>query len=260
MRVLWKRKGSVFATCFLLAVSAAILQVESARASNIGVSPVNIYLTRDGPSALLTVTNQDSIPVSFQISLYAWNQSEIGQQELATTSDIVFFPQLLTIAPGESRKIRIGTTVFPGGVEKTYRIFLEELPTPQTMRSGAGLQIRLLSKISLPIFVEPDKQRFQTTISDIAVRKGKLSLRLANAGSIHILPSSVSVLGKDAAGKMLFQFEIPEWYILAQSSLLINVALPARSCAKTQTLFMVVQTDAGSIKKSFTLPPGACAP
>lgn len=260
MKVLLRRNGWVLATCFLLVASCATFQVEPARASNIGVSPVNIYLMRDGPSALLTVTNQDSTPVSFQVSLYAWNQSETGQQELAMTSDIVFFPTLLTIAPGESRKIRIGTSAFPAVIEKTYRIFLEELPTPQTMRSGAALQIRLLSKISLPIFVEPDKPNFQTAISDVAVRKDKLSLRIDNTGSVHILPSSVSLVGKDATGKVLFQLDVPEWYILAQSSLLVNVALPARSCAKTQTLAIAVQTDAGSVKKSFTMPPGACAP
>jgi len=228
-------------------------------ASTVAVSPVNIFLTADTPSALLTLTNQGSERVSFEISLYSWNQSDAGAMQLAPTSDVIFFPSLVTLSPGEARNIRIGTVIKPGAVEKSYRLFLEELPPPRTQASDhARLHVRLLSKISLPVFLEPDKLLFNTSIGDVTVHNRALSFKINNGGTTHIVPQSVNVSAKDRDGKVLFQRAAIVWYILPGESSKVDLDLPARTCADIRSISISLVTDTEVVKKSFAPPVGAC--
>ena len=252
------------------AISAAVLSLvvslgfvfgkaESVFASTVAVSPVNIFLTTDTPSALLTLTNQGSERVTFEISLYSWNQTNAGAMQLAPTPDIVFFPSLVTLNPGEARNIRIGTVVKPADVEKSYRLFLEELPSPRTRATDRGrLQVRLLSKISLPVFLVPDKVRFNTSISEVTVHHRALSFKINNNGTAHIIPEAVNVSAKDNAGTVLFQRAAIVWYILPGESSKVDVDLPARTCAQIRLLSISLETDTEVVKKSFAPSTGAC--
>ena len=58
--------------------------------------------------------------------------------------------------PGEQRNIRIGTAAPPGASEKTFRIFIEELPAPAAGSSG-GLpgQVTIRTRLGIPIFLGP---------------------------------------------------------------------------------------------------------
>jgi fimbrial chaperone protein len=257
-----KRLGRAISTgilCLVVSLGFVFGKAESVLASTVAVSPVNIFLTSDTPSALLTLTNQGSERVSFEISLYSWNQSDAGAMQLAPTSDVIFFPSLVTLSPGEARNIRIGTVIKPGQVEKTYRLFLEELPSPRTRASDHGrVHVRLLSKISLPVFLEPDKVRFNTSISDVTVHNRALSFKINNGGTTHILPQAVNVSAKDHAGNVLFQRTAIVWYILPGESSKVGVDLPARTCAEIRLLSISLETDTEVVKKSFEPPVGAC--
>jgi len=257
-----KRLGRAISTavlCLVVSLGFVFGKAESVLARTVVVSPVNIYLTADTPSALLTLTNQGSERVTFEISLYSWSQSDAGAMQLAPTSDIIFFPSLVTLNPGEVRNIRIGTVIKPGEIEKSYRLFLEELPSPRTRGSDHGrLHVRLLSKISLPIFLEPDRVRFNTSISDVTIHNRALSFKINNSGTAHILPQAVNVSGKDQAGDVLFQRASIVWYILAGESSKLDVDLPARTCAEIRLLSVSLETDTEVVKKSFAPPVGAC--
>jgi len=230
-------------------------------ASTVGVSPVNVTLSRDIASTMLSISNQGRENVSFSLATYAWSQGPSGKIELAPTSDIIFFPAFLSIGPGESRSVRIGTEMQSVAQEKSYRIILDELPPPRTGEaSHAGMQVRVLSRISIPIFIEPEEKHVQMQLDDAATRNGALAFQVHNTGSVHVAPD-VTVVGSDAAGGSLFTLGPQHvWYILAQGTRPIDVPLPKATCAKLRSLVITARSDATVVKKTVLTPSGACAP
>lgn len=254
------RAGSVLLVMLMLILGFVVGKAEPASAADVAVSPVNITLTRDIHSALLTITNQGAETVRFSLSTFAWGESDDGKMALAATTDIVFFPTLLTLTPGESRNVRLGTQLQPADVEKTYRIFLEELPSPQTSATGHGMQIHVLSKIGIPIFLVPDKPKLQAEIRSIAMTRNALSFQIANTGSVHVLPGPVTIAGSDEAEKIIFSKQINVWYVLANSTRTTSIALPPGTCAKIKNLSILMKMGTLVVKKSQPTPSGACAP
>jgi fimbrial chaperone protein len=253
------RAGSALLASLILILGFVVGKAEPAFGADIAVSPVNVTLTRDTHSALLTVTNQGADTVRFSLSTFAWGESDSGKMELAPTTDIVFFPTLLTLTPGEGRNVRLGTQLQPGDTEKTYRIFLEELPSPQTSATGRGMQIHVLSKIGIPIFLQPDKPKTQAEIRSIAMTRNAVSFQIANTGSVHMLPGPVTIAGSDEADKIIYSKQIDLWYVLAGGSRSSSVALPPGACAKIKNLSIWMKMGTLVVKKSQPTPSGACA-
>jgi P pilus assembly chaperone PapD len=56
---------------------------------------------------------------------------------------------------GGQRLIRLGTTAGPATREKTYRVYVEELPVGDGKTRGSGVSFAL--KIGVPLFVNPLK-------------------------------------------------------------------------------------------------------
>jgi fimbrial chaperone protein len=79
-----------------------------------------------------------------------------GEMLLTATDDLIFYPNLLAIEPGEERNIRVGANKSIVATEKSYRIFVEELP-PAEKSDHSG--IRILTKMGIPVFIQPAKQR-----------------------------------------------------------------------------------------------------
>lgn len=237
----------------------ATIAAQPARATNVGVSPVNIYLSSGSKTALLTLTNQATQSVNFSLSIYGWTQSETGATELEPTSDIIFFPRQVSIPPGESRNIRLGTQLEPGATERTYRILLEELPPQQTTRVPGV--IRLLTNISMPIFVVPNHQRVAVDISGMKVARHNLSFAIQNDGNVHIFPQSVIASGQGASQKTVFAAKAGDvWYILAGGARLVNIPIPPGTCSKIRMLGVTLTTDTAVLRKTLAMPAGACSP
>jgi fimbrial chaperone protein len=254
------RVGPALAASIASFLVVATLCVAAAHASTVGVSPVNITLDRSAPTALLTLTNQGDHPVTFSMNTYAWTQGASGKIELEPTSDIIFFPQSLSLAAGESRNVRIGSQLASGPVEKTYRIVLDELPPARTMQSTrTGMQIQILSQITIPIFIEPVTARVQMEIDDLAAHKGYLQFQVRNIGSVHVVPE-LTVIANGQNGEQLFTLGPQHvWYILADGARNVNVLLPAKDCHLVRSLSVAARAGTLVVKQSLQTPSGACA-
>jgi fimbrial chaperone protein len=242
--------------CAALAAGLTLCQAVAAQAASFSVNPVQVFLSATTKSALLTLKNETDQPVRFQLSLMAWNQDPGGQMQLAATDDIVFFPALLTLQSHEERKIRVGATVPPGKIEKTYRLFVEELPPLDKKDTPNG--VTMVTKMGIPIFLQPAKAIGQAAIRDLSAKDGRFLFKLENTGTVHFTPQSIRVKAADAAGVSLSDVKVDAWYVLAGGVRAFDLAVPAAQCAQVRSLTVEAQVEGALLRESVQTPGGAC--
>jgi fimbrial chaperone protein len=238
-----------------------LCQAESASASAFNVNPVQVFLSTSASSALLTITNESQDTLRFQITVFAWNQDEKGQMQLSATNDIVFFPTLLSLAPKEQKKVRVGATAPVGPIEKSYRIFFEELPPLDKTNEGSprSPQVQVLTKMGIPIFLQPVKPSARGAVEEISVKHGTLSFRVRNTGSAHFTLQGVRVRGMGEGAQPLFERQAEGWYVLAAGSRVYELPMPMEECPRMKSVAIEAQADRETFKASVAVPPGACA-
>jgi fimbrial chaperone protein len=241
-----------------LFLGLAICQAENVFASAYKVTPIQVVLSGKTSSALLTLTNESPETLRFQLSAFAWSQSPQGEMQLAPTDEVLFFPVLLSIGPGEERKVRVGATARAGSIQKTYRIFFEELPPPARPEAEVGSQVRLLTKMGIPIFLNPASPASVPKLESLAVGSEKVSFRLRNAGNAHFMAQLVRVTGVDARGEKTFERDLAGWYVLAGGERLFETGMSAEDCQRTRSVAVEVQTETRKLRESSAVSAGAC--
>jgi fimbrial chaperone protein len=241
------------------ALVAAVYLVAPAPASaaTFSVNPTQIYLAGRTTSTLLTLRNDSTETLRFQLTVFEWHQGAGGEIELTPTQDVVFFPALLSLNAGEERRVRVGSTTAAGTVEKTYRIFVEELPPsgPQ----GDATQVRVLTKMGIPIFVRPEKETANGALAGLGLREGALHFAINNTGNVHFVPQSITVRGMAGEGQPVFEQSLTGWYVLAGGRREFDVAVPAAECGRVASLVIDVGLGTSTLKESLPTPGGACA-
>ena len=124
---------------------------------------------------------------------------------------------MLKLAPGEERKVRVGTTLGSDAVEKSYRIFIEELPPPKNEPDGSN-GVQVLTRVGIPIFVAPVKTSAQATVSGVGLAQDGLHFQVDNQGTSHFVPQTLRVRGLAGNGQVVTDHTADGWYILAHSS------------------------------------------
>ncbi|MGH9458590.1 MAG: fimbrial biogenesis chaperone [Thermoanaerobaculia bacterium] len=241
----------------------ALSQAEPSFAANFRVSPIQVHLGGSGRSALVTLFNEADRPVRFQITAVTWNQTPEGEMDLAPTEDIVFFPKLLELGAGEQRNVRIAAQVDAGEVEKTYRLFFEEMPPPPT-RDGEGARVEVLTKMGVPIFVAPAGADADPAIGGFALEEGTLAFQVENRGGAHFTLHSVAVRGVNAEGAEVFSKRREGWYVLARSERDYTLELDERECGDTArieieaTISLPQESSTESIRADWPMPDEGC--
>jgi fimbrial chaperone protein len=228
-------------------------QAGAASAATFTVDPTQIFLSGRTGSVLLTLRNESTETLQFQLSVFAWAQSPTGEMQLEPTEDIVFFPTLLTLKPMETRRVRVGSATAQDVREKTYRIFVEELPPTNTVGNG----VRVLTKMGIPIFVRPVKEVATATLSDLRQQEGALRFTLTNAGTVHIVPQSIKVRGLTGPNTA-FDRELEGWYVLAGGRREFDVAFPKNACAQVTSIVVDIQFASAKLQERLQTPNGAC--
>jgi fimbrial chaperone protein len=242
--------------CLLAAV--ALLHPGEAAASTYTVNPTRVYLNASTGSALVTLKNESAEPLRMQVKAQRWAQSLDGEIQLSATEDLIVFPALLTLKPGEERKIRVATSVAFGPVEKTYRLYVEELP-PTTTEKVDGASVRILTRMGVPVFLQPAKPQAAALIRDLGLSNGRLTFQLVNTGNSHFLPSLVTVRGFAANGTTVGDWSINGWYVLAGTARAFALPLDRPACEHVRSLLVEVSVGETVLKSPLTTPGGACA-
>lgn len=171
-------------TCRWLIMTGTLF-TSLASAGNYAVSPLDVQFTQSSRSAVLTITNDDSQPLTLRVRAMRWTQNAAGQDDYQESQDLVFFPRRLDIQPGDKRIIRLGINSL-SQQETAYRLFIDEVPQVQAGKSGSS-KLAVLISFGIPVFVTPGEVTGGLAIKHANVDKGgKLALELENTGNSRV--------------------------------------------------------------------------
>lgn len=217
----------------------------AAGAGDLEIAPILVELSPDSRTALVTVRNTGTRSMRYQARVFAWAQEGDGRMALGPATDLFLFPPLLELQPGESRNLRLGTDAASGPVERSWRLFVEELPGAD---SGAATnQVRVLTRVGVPVFLAPRARVSKAEISFLPAEGARVRFTLRNAGTIRLRPRSVTVTFRTAAGEPVLERSLEAWYVLAGGERVYAVEVPPGVCARTADLIAVAALEDGAI-------------
>lgn len=236
---------------------AVFCQADVVFGASFTVNPTIIELSSRSSSVMVTVRNESTETMRFQLAAFTWNQRPDGEMELTPTEDIVFFPVLFSIEPKQERRVRVGLATGFGAIEKTYRLFVEEIPSEQSAPSaGAAVQVR--TKMGLPIFLRPVAPKSSVTLSTVGMSNGRVEFTVQNTGNIRVIPRGGKLTGFDEKGNRLFASDLPSWYVLANGVRSYSIDLSGGQCAQVRRLEVEFAFASATLKERLDTPRGVC--
>jgi fimbrial chaperone protein len=204
------------------------------------------------------VRNVSDSQVRLDLSVSAWDQTADGQMRLAPAPEFVVFPPLLEIAPHGERKIRLSTTAKFGAREQSYRLFVQELATPE--KPAEKPTIRFLTRIGIPVFLSPEKSEFRAEFSAVAISAGHLKFLLKNTGTTRLSPGEIKIEGRLADDRPAFTDKVDSWYVLAGGERAFDFTIPASECSRVSRIVIEAPLGDGKVTARVETPGGACGP
>ena len=236
-----------------LAIALAALGAATAFAGSFGVAPTRVDLGRGARSSLIEVSSDDTRKLSFQARLSRWQQDAAGKDEYAESQDLIFFPPLFSVNPGDKRVIRVGLKAGePIATETAYRLFIEEIPEPSPATSGS--EVKVVLRFGVPIFIAPAGAKPEFVVEAVEPVAGKVSMRVRNAGNVSAKFETVKILREGAV-----LAEATGWYVFPGVTRTFEVPLGAARCAAGDALEAVAQAEGVVLRRSFAAPAALCA-
>jgi fimbrial chaperone protein len=235
-------------TAFMTAL--LLLAVESAVAGSFSVSPTRLELAPGQRTAVITVRNADTVPLTVQTQLVAWTQ-ETGEETYADTRDILSTPPVFTIPPNGEQVVRVALRGQPDPTrELAYRVFLQEIP--QVVKAEVNT-LNMALRVGIPLFVAP----LQPAIGKLewlaqAQADGKLHVEAVNNGNAHVQVTGfeVSLSGRPE------RIPVNQMkYVLPGSRSSWTVDLPADMQAVSTGTWVVGSSDRGEFSAQAALAP-----
>jgi fimbrial chaperone protein len=208
----------------------------SAHAGSFTVNPVRVTLSATQAVAAITVRNVGTEATVVQLETSSWNQHD-GQDALASTTEVLATPPIITVPPGASRIIRVGLRR-PADPQRelTYRLFLREVPPPEPI--SQGLRVALL--LSIPVFVVPPRiPGPQVQWHAVRMQDGNIRLQAHNTGQSHVQLGQLQIAaaggGTVIATRNMSEYLLPdnarEWMVTATSAPAVGAPLVISSQA-----------------------------
>ncbi|MBE7939694.1 molecular chaperone [Ramlibacter aquaticus] len=226
-----------------LTVSALISS--PVRASEFSVAPVRLELNATLRSGALVVRNDSQESIGFQVDAMEWTQDAQGADRYTSSNDLIFFPKILSVEPGQESVIRVGARKPVVQAEKTYRLFIQEMPKPNALSqaTGPGAQVSLLLRFGAPIFVTPVQATDDAELQVASLDKGVLKLSAHNTGNRHQVIEGIHLRGLGADGKELYAMTLADRYLLAGTTKAFSTTLDAATCRALASIEVTLKTD-----------------
>ena len=240
---------------------AAVLLVLSACASaaEFAVIPLRVYLDRNAKAAEILVRNEGRSPLRMQLEAMSWEQDAEGVDRYEAAEGLIFFPRAMEIGAGESRTVRVGVRSAPVTREETFRLFIEELPSPADGdKPPPGASVQVLLRIGVPVFVAPVQPERKGDIAGLELRERKASFVVSNGGNVHLRADAVELAGTARDGRKLFVQSFSDRYWLAGASRRLVFEIPAEICGQLATLEATLAGDGVDLRRKIDVDPRSC--
>ncbi len=205
-----------------------------ATATPFQVTPMRLELESGSNIGNVTVFNSGDKPLDVQVKARAWHQDEsTGADLLEATKELVFFPKIFKVPAHGEKEIRVGYQGEVTDHERSYRLFIRELPVKKPNLSGAQFVVQ----ISMPVFIYPtasSKPR-QPDMRGIRVHDGKLMLEAVNDSARYYSLNRIEITGKHDDQEVMHD-ERGGWYVLSKSRRLFPLGIDRQQCLKMNKL------------------------
>lgn len=215
-----------------------------------GVSPIRLDFDGARRTAAITVSNDDKVKLSFQVRLMRWTQDGDGADQYEESRDLIYFPRVMAVNPGEKRVIRVGLQGAPGAAESAYRLVIEEMAPPDAP-AGRGTAVAVRVRFAVPVFVAPAEAAAGAGVEDVRAAGGELRFSLRNRGTRHLKAETLTLLRK---GEVLAQ--AAGWYVLPGARREFKVTVPPERCEGPAEL--VIKGEGVDVRRAITLDAGQC--
>lgn len=241
----------------LSALAAAFLAVACgaiglAAAAEFTLDHTRIELRRGHAVETVELGNQEAEPISFEVEVKRWRQDAQGRWQLEPSEDLVVHPLIVTVPAGGRARLRVGTLSPTIAEEVAYRIELQQL---RGSDPAAANRVRMLTRISVPVFVQPPDALPRLQAEVTAVDGDSLDLVLHNAGTAYQAPGEARLRVFDAAGRMLHEGRIAIGYVLANARLPLVATLTPGACARAARMELALDAEAAPL--AVPIAPGS---
>jgi fimbrial chaperone protein len=222
------------------------------------VSPVGLDLGGTARSGAITIRNDGKDKLGFELEAMEWRQDAEGKDQYVPTNELVFYPKVMAVEPGQEGLVRVGIRTPLVQAEKTYRLFIQELPGTAKAAASSTAQVNFLIRFGAPIFVGPVKPQDSLTVDSLAVTKGVVSVSAHNTGNRHQVVQGVSLKGVDRAGSEVYSLTLADRYLLAGTAKTFSAVIPRADCTRIASLSVEVRTDKLSTVRKLDVDPTMC--
>jgi len=223
-----------------------------AAASPFQVTPMRLELESGSNIGSVTVFNSGDKPLDVQVKAKAWSQDQqTGNDVLEPTKELIFFPKIFKIPAHGSQNVRVGYRGEVAGHERSYRLFIRELPVKKLGLSGA----QFVLQISMPVFIYPKGSEKPRTpdMRGLQVHDGQLMLEAVNESPRYYSLNKIELLGKHAGDDVLHD-EKAGWYVLSGATRLFPLGITQSQCLNMDSLqltghVLLAQSKEGDVRK-----------
>lgn len=222
------------------------------------VNPIRLDLSASIRSGVISVRNDGKERLSFQMTAMEWTQNAAGKDQYLDTRDLLFFPKVMTVDPGDEGVIRVGTKMAALAREKTYRLFIDELPGTPSTGAGQAAQVNMLIRFGAPVFVRPLKPEVSLGLEQLDLVKGELSVVVGNTGNQHQLVEGIRLKGTDSQGGEVYALTLADRYLLAGTVKRYSTSIAQDKCSKISKLTIEFKTDKAQLKRELDVRGAMC--
>ncbi|PJA32486.1 MAG: hypothetical protein CO187_03695 [Zetaproteobacteria bacterium CG_4_9_14_3_um_filter_53_7] len=240
----------------IIATIAGTMLATSAMAASISTYPMRVELEEGSGIGELTVFNAGDKPANIQVRAMAWSQdAKTGAEDMQETRELIFFPKIFSVPAKGQQVIRVGYQQKVGDKEKSFRVFVRELPVDEPGQTGA----RFAVQISSPAFIYPKGavQPTKPTVDGIEVAEGKLMARVSNSGARYYSMNKLEINGSKG-GKEVYKGEVAGWYVLAGVSKLFPLNVSRVDCQKMDSVHLIAHTQTDKNEVNFPVDAALC--